>query len=755
MTPQYLRIILGLALTALAPTLKLCATDLTDPQNAAILDRWGYVNVLAYGADPSGQRDSTKAIQAALDDGYSQGKAVLVPQGTFLISDTLRCYKTWSQAPGRKNVTPFPSRCHIIVGENRDGKRPLIKLAAEAPKFDDVENPRAMIVFANFCTADRAWSNEEISNIDPMRIPYGVIAPPGGVVMAAADLFDEYLSGVDFDCNRHAGGVGVLFPAAQKSVLADVKVNAAGAHTGIYGIPGRNMGAVNIEVVGGKYGLVITPSTAGATVVGLTLTGQTERAIVSKDFVPICIVGFSITKESAPVMSLESSPATSVGTMVFVDGTITLKQAGVALDNRNGKGIYARNVYVRGTKEFIQSGAEKARGGNGESFRVEEYCYTDQNSPSDAPPYKVKSTQFRTFSLVDGMLRQVPEPAAHFVANAVPPGDLVQRHLPAAIPQVSFRDSTQSLNVTDAPYNAVPDGRDNWAAIQGAIDDAEGLGAIVVIPKGKFLISRTLELKARTKLIGLGPRRNGRMLLCEISAHPTWQNSAANDTLIRTVNDPAAETFLGLLNLGAAEGMRNHIHWRAGRKSAMMNLGFIGGFSDNCVFLSGHGGGRMYLLEPQLEPASRLPASHRHIRIEGTAEPLSWYGCNLEAGKGVAANMEINSARNLRFYGIKREGRSPTLILNDSRNVGFFALGAMREGIAVGSGGYVQLRGASDQILVALAAVQSNLSEPSGEPLLLESFVGMKPISVIYPDSVSLYKRGELDDEAMGKEARN
>jgi len=755
MPSLYLRIILGLVLTVLAPTLKLGAVDLTDPKNAAILDRWGYVNVLAYEADPTGQRDSTKAIQAALDDGYRQGKAVLVPLGTFLISDTLRCYKSWSQAPGRKNVTPFPSLCHIIVGENRDGKRPLVKLATTAPKFDDAETPRAMIAFANFCTADRAWSAEEISKIDPMRIPYGVIPPPGGVVMAAADLFDEYLSGVDFDCGRHPGGVGVLFPAAQKSAMVDVKVYAEGAHTGIYGIPGRNMGAVNIEVVGGKYGLVITPSTAGATVVGLTLSGQTERSIVSKDFMPICIVGFSITKESAPIMSFESNAATAIGTMVFVDGTMTLKQAGVVLDNRSGKGIYARNVYVSGTKQFIQSGVEKIRGGSGESFRVAEYCYNDQKGPADAPPYKIKGTQFRTFSLVDGVLGQEPEPTAVMADHAVPPDDLVTRHLLAAIPQVSFRDSTRSLNIMDAPYGAVPDGRDNWAAIQRAIDEAEIRGVTVVVPKGKFLISRTLVLKARTKLLGLGPRRNGRMLLCEIAAHPSWKNSVGNDSLISTVDDPAAETFLGLLNLGAAEGMSNHIHWMAGRKSAMLNLGFVGGLSDNCVLLSNHGGGRMFLVEPQLEPASRLPAGHRHIRIEGTTEPLSWYGCNLEAGKGVAANMEINHARNLRFYGIKREGRSPTLILNDSHNVGFFALGAMREGIAAGSGGYVQMRGASDRVLVALAAVQLNSAVPSGEPLLIESFAGKKPVAVTYPDSVSLYKRGELDDAAMGKTGTN
>ena len=147
--------------------------------------------------------------------------------------------------------------------------------------------------------------------------------------------------------------------------------------------------------------------------------------------------------------------------------------------------------------------------------------------------------------------------------------------------------------------------------------------------------------------------------------------------LMRTVDDPDAETFLGGMDLVTTDKVGLHLHWRAGKTSTFMNLGFHGATSESTVYFSGNGGGRHYLVEPQSPAGTR---EHRHVRIVGTSEPLSWYGCNLEAGGKVAANMEMVNARNVRIYGIKREGRSPTLIVKDCQNIGVFAEGALRGG---------------------------------------------------------------------------
>lgn len=47
------------------------------------------VNVLDYGADPTGTDDSTAAIQAAID--AANGGTVYIPAGTYITSDTLEC----------------------------------------------------------------------------------------------------------------------------------------------------------------------------------------------------------------------------------------------------------------------------------------------------------------------------------------------------------------------------------------------------------------------------------------------------------------------------------------------------------------------------------------------------------------------------------------------------------------------------------------------------------------------------------------
>lgn len=718
------------------------AVDLTDPRNAGILDQWGYLNVVAYGADPTGARDSTTAIQRALDDCAIQGKAVLVPLGTYTISDTLRCFKWWIK--GAK----FPRAAHMLIGENRDGKRPLIKLAAAAPKFDTADRPCPMIAFAMFKTLAK---DRIVRDINPFDVPLGGSSPgtfpARGVDLAPPDLFDEILQGINFDCAGHPGAVGVYFPAAQKSLLLDVDVNADGAHTGIYGTPGRNSGAANIRVKGGRFGLVLHSSEAGVTLIGIRLHGQTERALVCNDFVPTSIVGFEIRKKSSPVITIKASQGTAIGTLALIDGSIDVEDRGLLIDNTVGKAVYLRNVYSRGPGAFIASGTLLVVGGSGSWFRVAEYCYTDQSQPKSLPP-KPKDNRFRMFSIIDGKVSRTAQPVAAIENNVQTPADYVRMHLFTALPQVSFRDSSQTINVMEAPYNARPDQRDNWRAIQKAIDDAAKDGRVVYIPKGTFLISKTLELKTNTKLIGLGCRRNPDVPVTVIAEHPSWRQTPETSALVRTVDDANAETYFGGMNLAINENVTRYIHWRAGKKSTMMNLGFprSGPTSESTIYFSDNGGGRHYLLEP-LSPANTK--EHRHVRIVGTSQPLSWYGCNLEAGGKVAANMEMVNAQNIRIYGIKREGRSPTLIINNCCNVGIFTQGAMREGIAEGSGGYIQIRGSSDGLLMSLILVQVAWGAPNNEPLLIEALDGKEKVSVIWPEAVSLYKRGELDDGKM------
>ena len=49
----------------------------------------GSISVLSYGADPTGQKDSTTAIQNAINAGSAEGKAVYIPAGNFTVTSHL------------------------------------------------------------------------------------------------------------------------------------------------------------------------------------------------------------------------------------------------------------------------------------------------------------------------------------------------------------------------------------------------------------------------------------------------------------------------------------------------------------------------------------------------------------------------------------------------------------------------------------------------------------------------------------------
>lgn len=62
-----------------------------SPHAAAIVKTPGWINVVGYGADPTGTRDSTAAIQDAIDALPATGGVVYLPGGVYRVSSTLTC----------------------------------------------------------------------------------------------------------------------------------------------------------------------------------------------------------------------------------------------------------------------------------------------------------------------------------------------------------------------------------------------------------------------------------------------------------------------------------------------------------------------------------------------------------------------------------------------------------------------------------------------------------------------------------------
>jgi len=721
----------------------------------------GYLVVTHYaGVRSDGTGDATAGIQQAIEDACGAHLAVLFPAGTYRITDTLKCYKWQRWNPSKDQPHNPPSENHILVGSTLGSARPVIRLASSAPLFDDPAHPRPLLIYRNFS----ALNENATSEVEPTD-PTG--APPNYEIKTP-NLFGEELRGVDFDCGGHAGAIGVYFPAAQSSSIENVRVDATGAYAGFCGLPGRNGGAANIAVEGGRYGLLLEGSMAGTVAAGVTLLNQADRAIVAEDFVPICVVGFRIVKASGPVLTTyRAGWADCVGTVSMLDGIIELG-SGLAIDNSKGKSLYLRNIYVTGTSELVKSKDCATVEGAGVWSRIAEYTYTEQTTPSGDPPYEDGDSFFRVFSVLDGAVSRVREPVLRIEPNVGgPPADLVRRHVWTELPSYEGQ-SDGTIVVTAAPYGATPDDEsDDRAAIQAAIDAASAAGhGRVFVPGGTFRIGNTLTLRANTVLLGAGRR------ISRISYHDSWRPTTGEATMIRTENDAEATTFLGFIEIhartigggtepsGANTWDRfNHLHWRAGRCSMTVGLQFAQewdwpeeGTNPRSVFkLTDNAGGRHYFVEPNSRSGD---PGFRCLLVNGTTEPLSFYGLNVEATKKCSrvcdTNCEIIDSENIRIYSVKREGVSPTLIVRDSRNVAMFSSGAMRGANKSGLGGYVQVYGASDGITMANLITQTvNEQDPNGEPMLREDLDGLPRVEVVWPECVSVYKRGALDDAAM------
>ena len=731
-----------------------------DPRHAL-----GYVVVTHYpGVRPDGQGDSARGIQAAIEDAYANHLAVLFPAGTYLISDTLKCYEWNVWNPPRKRAKNPDRRNHILVGSTLGDTRPLIRLRPRLPAFADPGKPRPLLVYRVF-SADNEHATQPVEPDEPL------LGNPPNFHDQPNILFHSELRGIDFDCGANPGAIGVAFRAAQESSIENVRVVATGATAGFRGIPGRNGGAANVEVEGGRYGIdLIDGGLAGTTAVGVRLLNQTEQAIRSRDFCPFVMVGFQIVKDRGPVAQVvDQNWSTAGGTLCLVDGSIELRQGGVAFDNvAAAKTIYLRNLYFKGTTELVRSDKQPVLRGSGSWVRLREYAYSDQRLPKEKPPYQKGDRKFRVFSLIDGRTSHDAEPIHAVEDNAgAPPADLLSRHLWRDLPSYEGED-TPTCVVTRAPYQAMSgDGKDDRAAIQAAIDDAEKAGhGRVFLPAGIYEIGGTLNLRANTRLFGAGRH------VSDIRWHESWQPTSGEPVMIRTANDANARTTLAFLSIttrakggginafGANEYDRFcHLSWRAGRHSQVVAIGlakeWVGQLYANphdYLRITDSGGGKFYFLAPSWRWFGRHPDS-RAIRIVGTSEPISIYGLNLEfvarAPKATpATNVEMVRAANVRIYGLKREMSPPTLILRDCRNIALFGHGRQASPPFSGSGGHVQVLGKCSGIVVA-PMIFDIAHGPTSEPTLREQLTGGTTHEVIYPDCLSVYKRGALDDNAM------
>ncbi len=672
--------------------------------------------------DPTGVQDSTKALQKAIEDARDHALAAFFPTGTYKVSDTLNCMKKVWWHERRKIWANWERRDTIILIGSTRGQRPVIRLANKSQGFDNSEEPKAVV---------HIWNQfqKPPENPDPPPTSLAVKDRAWG----AANGFDQLFRGIDIDLgNDNPGSVGLAFAGAQGSSIEDVKITATGGLAGFWNLPGRAMGAANIEVEGGRYGIYIPQGCPSPVAVGVTLKNQTERAIHFAGWTPLTVVGFHIIKQANPVIESAHGWGDIGGTLVLIDGKIEVaKGDGPAISNETGKTLYMRNVHFSGTAEAVKSVAQPAVRCSGEWTHVKEYSYCD----------RVSKQGYKSYNLIDGKLGQ-EEIVSVDMDSSPPPSHLLSQHIWERLP--SFEDP-DAKNVRDTDIGAVGDGKsDDTDALQRAIDQH----AKVFLPKGTYKISRTLTLHKNTQLFGLAKAR------ATIVTAEDWLPTEETP-MIMTVDDADATTYLANMNIGYNAGDIKHdlfnlVTWRAGRNSIVKS---IEGRQMNAwntepettahrlMVITGNGGGRWYFW-PQ---HSTLRFRHKHpdfrlMAIVDTHEPLRFYGFNPEHSE-TSPHVEINGSQNVSIFAVKVENRRQDVIhIINSRNIMVVGYG----GHSIVKDGHSVFR-VKDSTDVVLAVIGSSRYNEKGYAIYEENSDG-EDHKIIQNHVVALYKKGELSD---------
>ncbi len=690
----------------------------TDP----LLEK-GYLDVLHYDGwngnpvDPTGTRDSTLAIQKAIEDARVHTLVLLFPPGTYLVSNTLSAGQRAISYQGKLRGTFTVNT--VLMGKP-GAPRPVLKLRDSAPGFGKAAVLKPLV---------HLWAE------DPNNPVKGAPRPNEG----NASGFNQVFRGIDLDLGKgNPGAVGIFFAAAEGSVLEDVTIRAAGAAIGVMGLPGRGMTTRNLRVVGGRIGIraYTTPSPV---LIGIRLEFQEQAALELGTWTPVTMIGFSIVKNKGPAVTLPASNTANAGHLALLDGSIRLIGGGPAIDDRADRNLYLENVYFQGASPLVlrKSGEPLPSAGTGWN-RVPRFVNSSR--------LVLRGHRFARLEEHDS-IPPLDEPYP-----APPPSDLISRHLPPPLPD-PFREAVDVRSL-----GAAGDGTtDDTAAIQAAIDSHP----VIFLPKGDYVVSKTLVLHPETVLFGIAKN------LARLQVAPGWRPVRETPILL-TDEAPDGRTMLADLRVEypldqPAYDYFNVLTWRAGRASVVRDIqdGFqtwtrSSGTNPHALYrVQGGGGGRWYGWHSSRFLRNRH-AGFRILVVEGTKEPLTFYGFEPQDSffgrknpQGLLATPfnEIRNARNVRILGSKSESAQAYLAILGSANVFF-----------LGHGGHAQTKSGAalfevDQtsrnvLLWALGLSEASYPYVTGSDTLRVHTRSKGILRVGANDLVGFYIRGVPDSSA-------
>ncbi len=700
----------------------------TGQQNNALF-QLGLLDVTLYNGwngnvvDPTGGRDSTLAIQKAAYDARDYNLALFFPhqssgnRGIYLISKTidLRMRHPW---PG-DNV-----RSHKLIGSTKGDQCPLIKLAPNAADFQNLDSPQPMLWF---------WS--QAPDIDEPPIPAQVNT--NNPLDNDTDIsYYQTIRNLDFDLGGNRAAIGIKNPGAQGQLIQNVVINATGALAGIGNVTGLGSSETDITVIGGQYGIFLNTVTPKRTYspyggaglfTGCTFINQDVAAvrITWAQGKPIVFIGVHVKNNKAIPFNDGNVTNGRSGGLMIIDGVIDIS-GGTLIDKDNAP-VYMRNVYTKGVNRISD---DFPITNTSQWTWVKEYSFL--------LPNEHKSVINGTVLTAD--IKDKQEGLIYTEDQLIK--SLVDIHRFDRFEMPSFED-TDIINVKD--LGAKGDGvSDDSNVLEQAIARGIQENKKVFLPKGRYGISRTLQLKANSKVFGVCNQ------ISQIAPVSSWRPNIDGSTfLIDTEDDPNGTAILSNFLVGSCRLSQHYfsnINWRVGRNSLIHNVfsdaiyKVVGGapYVNGIRYkVSGSGGGRFFGINTRIGTA--VVENQKNIRgilVEGTTEPLRIYGGSVCTGKEI--NIEVINSRNVTIYRSEFEQGNTVLKVTNSDNVALFAYYKNNHTTPDGWS-TVEFRNSNNCLTAmngmnynSLGSLSSLLEEYNGETIRLEG------------ERLHLYKRGEF-----------
>ncbi|MCC5843995.1 MAG: DNRLRE domain-containing protein [Verrucomicrobia bacterium] len=645
----------------------------------------GYVSVLDFGADPSGQTDSTAALQDTINHGIAHQVAVWFPAGEYRISERLI-------ADQPDDDPDYPA---VLIGSTADpSQRAVIVLAANSPGFNNPDARRVMLHFFNRGTAD----NESGENT----------------------LYNQAVIGIDFRVESgNDGAVALRMQGAEGCTIQDVHIDLTqGGHTGIWGVPGSGGTTHQVSVTGGVIGVDTRKqnlsgggSQPTVTITGSGFVGQSDVGVWASTRGAMVLVGAHFERDTpGPVLRLQRHHAEQPfdGTLQMVDCTVVHSvhhpdNTVIDMPAGEGRSFYLENVFVQNGERIWTEDAPANPFGWMRFARLAAEVRPD--SQSWGQPMEVV--------WINGLTREGI--LLESEADAAPPADLQSRHQWAS--DFPTWETSGAVNALD--HGAAGDGvTDDQAALQALIDAHD----IVFLPKGHYRVSDTLHLRPESKLIGVHHNYSVIEALSTLDDRFADTTEEAGDRpIVSTADDANAETVLAFLHLKRHYPLAQHnptpvgnyaLEWRSGGDSVLRGVrlesrstenirpdfvasqfyGLGGGVNANypqddfpegmwawpgsepTVQVRGNGGGHWFGFWVHGRQALR---SHvPFLRVEGTRQPLHFYHLHLQQQDSVN-HAEFLDVENVSVYGTKSELKGTLLYFEDSRHFRIFGSGGL------------------------------------------------------------------------------